>query len=92
MKREQKYDHFSHCKASIRYHIIFSTKYRRDCLQGIRKEVLDAFRRVERASDFKILKMELDRDHIHLLMTWKPDLSISQVVRRLKQMTDRILW
>lgn len=91
-KSNKIYHTFSHAKTSLRYHIIFSTKYRRKCLNKIRKSVLDAFHTTESKSDFKILMLELDKDHIHLLVTWKPSLSIKQVVSRLKQMTQKIIW
>jgi len=77
----------AHAKTSIRYHIIFSTKYRRKCLSEIREIILDSFRYIESKSAFKILYMEVDKDHIHFLMTWKPSLSITQVVSRMKQMS-----
>lgn len=91
-KSNKIYHSFSQTKTSLRYHIIFSTKYRRKCLDEIRESVLEAFYTVETKSDFKILTMELDKDHIHLLITWKPSLSIKQVVSRLKQMTQKIIW
>lgn len=91
-KATKIYHSFYHAKTSLRYHLIFSTTFRRKCLDEIHDAVLDAFRQVERVSDFKIIAMELDKDHIHLLVTFKPALSIAQVVRRLKQMTQKIIW
>jgi len=88
-KATKIYECFSHAKTSLRYHIIFSTKYRRKCLSQIRETVLNAFKETEKVSDFKILIMELDKDHIHLLLKWKPHFSIEQIVRRLKQMTTK---
>lgn len=91
-KATKIYECFSHAKTSLRYHIIFSTKYRRKCLSQIRETVLNAFKETEKVSDFKILIMELDKDHIHLLLKWKPHFSIEQIVRRLKQMTTKLIW
>lgn len=87
-----KYETFSHAKTSIKYHIIFSTKYRRKCLDQIHDSVISAFKEVEEHSDFKILCMELDKDHIHLLVQFKPHWSIEQVVHRLKQMSTYNIW
>lgn len=72
--------------------MIFSTKYRRDCLSEIRESVIDSFRKIENTSDFKILEMEIDKNHIHFLVTFKPSLSITQVVRRLKQLSTYHIW
>lgn len=87
-----KYQTFSHAKTLLKYHIIFSTKYRRKCLNQIHDSVIAAFREAENYSNFKILAMELDKDHIHLLLQFKPSYSIEQVVRRLKQLTTFYIW
>ena len=88
----KKYETYSHAKTKLRYHLIFSTKYRRKFLNDIRDSVLSAFNYAESISQFKILIMEVDKDHIHILITFKPNISISQVVRRLKQITTIYLW
>ena len=90
--RKNPYQTFNHAKTSLRYHIIFSTKYRRNCLKDIKNEVYEAFLYAESESNFKILKMGIDKNHIHLLITWKPRYSISQVIHRLKQMTSHYIW
>ena len=87
-----EYKSIAHAKTSLRYHIIFSTKYRRKALTGIDSTIFEAFRMAESQSDFKILEMNTDKDHIHLLVTFKPALSIEQVVRRMKQLTTRYVW
>ena len=76
----------SHCKHHIRYHIIFVTKYKRKCLDKIKQDIFDAFRYVEDKSHIKIYNMNLDADHIHLLLSFPPDYSLSQTVNRLKQL------
>ena len=49
------YDSSYHSKTYLRYHIIFSTKYRRKCLTEIRDYVLQSFKYVESISDFNIV-------------------------------------
>ena len=90
--KNNKYLTFGHAKTHLRYHLIFSTKYRKKCLTPIRESVLNAFKKSELNSHYKIIIMELDRDHIHLLITFKPFLALSQVVNRLKQLTTRYIW
>jgi putative transposase len=36
--------------------------------------------------------MEVDKDHIHLLVDYSPNVSISQIVRLLKQTTTPKVW
>ena len=86
------YDSSYNSKTYLRYHIIFSTKYRRKCLTEIRDYVLQSFKYVESISDFNIICMEIDKDHIHLLVSFPPKYSIEQIVRRMKQMTTHYLW
>lgn len=90
--KKREYISLGHAKTHLRYHLIFSTKYRKKCLNQIHDDVIMAFKKSELNSHYKILAMELDKDHIHLLITFKPFLSISQVVKRLKQLTTKYLW
>ena len=76
----------------IRYHIIFVTKYRRKCLNEIREEVFDAFRYCTTKCHLKIHNMNIDNDHIHLLISFPVDYSISQTINRLKQITTNYLY
>jgi len=86
------YKTYGHAKTNLKYHVIFSTKYRRKCLTSIRDDVLKSFKYAENMSDFTILTMEIDKDHIHFLLEFKPSLSIEQVVRRLKQISTNYLY
>lgn len=89
---DKAYTTYGHSKTNLKYHVIFSTKHRRKCLSAIREIVLAAFRYSEEISDFRILTMEIDKDHIHFLLTFKPSLSIEQVVRRLKQISTKYIY
>ena len=61
-------------------------------MDEIKQDVFDAFRYVEDKSHIKIYNMNLDADHIHLLLSFPPDYSLSQTVNRLKQMTTNYLY
>jgi putative transposase len=82
----------SHRKVHLRYHIIFVTKNHRKCLEYIKEKVFDAFRYTESKSHIKIMKMNIDKDHIHLLVSFPPEYSIEQTVSRLKQMSTNYLY
>ncbi|MCK8134480.1 IS200/IS605 family transposase [Pseudoalteromonas sp. 2CM28B] len=36
--------------------------------------------------------MEVDKDHIHILLTISPNISVASYVRRIKQSTTQSLW
>lgn len=87
-----KYKTYNHSKTKLTYHLIFSTKYRRKCLNNIHDSVISAFRFVESKSNFSIKTIELDKDHIHLMVEFGPSLSIASIVNRLKSMTTKYLY
>lgn len=81
-----------HCRLHVRYHMIFCTKYRHKCLNQIRDIVFDAFRYTESKSNITIHTMNIDKDHIHLIVSFPISYSIEQTVSRLKQMTTNYIW
>lgn len=92
MDTELRFESIAHAKTRLRYHVIFSTKYRRKCLGEVKEAILASFRYAEEKSDFKILIMNLEDDHIHFLLKFKPSLSITSVVSRMKQLSTWYLW
>jgi len=42
--------------------------------------------------DFDIMEIEVDKDHIHLLIEYNPTQSILQIVRHLKQISTYRIW
>lgn len=61
-------------------------------MNEIRQDIFDTFRYVESKSHITIYNMNLDNDHIHVLLSFPPDYSLSQTVNRLKQMTTNYLY
>jgi putative transposase len=43
-------------------------------------------------SDFDIEEMETDLNHIHFLISYPPKLSLTSIVRRLKQISTNRVW
>ena len=84
------YDRRPHSKYLILYHIIFVTKYRRKILNII--DIASIFRQIELVSNFKIVEIGVDTDHVHLLIQSVPDLSVSQIIRRIKQVPTKLCW
>lgn len=48
--------------------------------------------RISNTSNFKIQEMEVDRDHLHLLIDAMPNISVTQIVRKLKQESTVSIW
>ena len=80
-------------KVRTRYHIVLVTKYRKHALAGIEADVLDSIRDAERRSRFAIHRINTgDGNHVHMLVSIPPDMTISGTVSRIKQLTTRELW
>ena len=76
----------SHALYYTRYHVVFVTKYRRKVLKdGMGAYLMVTMRAVRRMfPDVEILEQNTDKDHIHLLLSVPPKLSVSEVVGYMK--------
>ena len=77
-------------KVCIRYHLIFACKYCKKLLSWnmvyfMKKEFLRIS--IKTDSKFCIDVLEVGKDHIHCIITCKPQVSITSIVRRLKQIS-----
>ena len=82
--------HFVYC---CRYHIVLATKYRRKifndgtfvffkkCVENITK----------RCPPIQVLEINHDRDHVHLLVSIPPTVSVGEFVRILKCNSSRLM-
>lgn len=81
----EHYRKTSHTTYDCKYHIVWITKYRKKVLQGlIAERVRDILRGICKEHDVEILKGHVSQDHVHLLVSVPPHLSISKLVQYLK--------
>ena len=72
----------------IHLHLVWVTKYRKPVLVGaVGSGVRDLIREICGASDVLILKGHVSKDHVHLLVSIPPQVTISRLVQRLKGKT-----
>ena len=88
-----EYEPKPHCKYLIALHLILVVKYRKPLLNGrlgefVKKTVFN----VSLSSDFRIEEVEIDKDHIHMLITIDTRYSVGQHARRIKQATTAKIW
>jgi putative transposase len=82
----------SHSIHQMHVHLVWSTKYRYEVLQGdIQRRCRDLIRQTCDTLDIQILKGVVSKDHIHLHLSYPPKLSISDIMRRLKGRSAKIL-
>jgi putative transposase len=71
----------SHCVYDTRYHLVWAPKYRKWVLQGaIRQRVKELFQEIAEHHGFELEELEVDKDHVHLFLSFPPKYSIGQVV------------
>ena len=77
--------HGFHSVHNLQVHLVWITKYRYQVLQGdIQLRCREIIRQSCNSLDIRILKGVVSKDHIHLPISYPPQLSISDIVKRLK--------
>lgn len=88
-----EYNTLGHEKFKIRYHIIFSTRWRRKCLEEMHDDLLISFKRAESLQNrWTIAVVETDKDHVHFLIESTPIVSPIEIVHKLKQISTYDMW
>ncbi|MBZ5752497.1 IS200/IS605 family transposase [Metabacillus rhizolycopersici] len=82
----------NHSNFLLMCHLIFVCKYRKKLLIQLGNDVKQLMHDIANRYHFRIVEMEVDKDHIHLLIQYEPKMSILEIVRLLKQMTTFHIW
>jgi putative transposase len=88
----KQYRKASHSVYDLKYHIVWITKYRKPVLtKEIGTRVRDLVRMICASLAVEIVKGNVSRDHVHLLVSVPPTLSVTRLVQRTKGLTSRRL-
>ena len=78
---------------SIKYHIVWCTKYRHKVLvDEIDEKLKEIIMGIAADNNFTIEEMETDLDHIHLLISCSPQHYIPNIIKALKGVSARLLF
>lgn len=91
-KINKNYKSLNHSKFILTYHIIFTCKYRKKLLVRYGNDIKQIMFDISKKYDFIIKEMEVDKDHIHLMIDSVPKLSPLMIVRILKQQSTIEIW
>ena len=84
--------HSSHTVSRLTVHLVWVTKYRYHVLEGeIKVRCRDLLRQICDSEDVRILKGVVSKDHVHMHIEYPPKLSISELMKRLKGRSSRLL-
>src|SRR5664280_1255384 len=84
--------HGRHCVFLMHVHLVFITKYRRNVFT---REILEDLQGIFSSvcADFgaKLIEFDGEHDHVHLLVSYPPKVSVSVLVNSLKCVSSRIV-
>ena len=82
----------SHSVYDLKYHLVWITKYRKPVMRGeMAKRLRELIRETAATLDVYILSGHVASDHVHLLVSVPPNLSVSDLIQRLKGRSSRKL-
>ena len=83
----------SHTKWRCKYHIVFAPKYRRQAIYGqIKRDIGVILRKLCEQKHVEIIEAELCPDHVHMLVSIRPNLRVSQFVGYLKGKSSLMIF
>ena len=75
----------AHSKWNCKYHIVFAPKYRRQVIYGkLKAEIGKILRKLCEQKEVEIIEAEACPDHIHMLVSIPPSMSVAEFVGYLK--------
>ena len=88
----REYREGAHTVYDLKYHLVWVTKYRYKVLVGpVAVRARDLIRQVCMAREIKILKGHVSRDHVHLMVSSPPKLSVSDLAQYVKGRSSHVL-
>ena len=91
MKNEVK--HTTHSSYRCEYHVVFAPKYRRKVIyKTVRQDIIEIIKKLCREMKVEIIEGEACPDHIHLLVSIPPYMSVSQFMGRLKSKSALMIF
>ena len=83
----------AHSKYRCQYHIVFAPKYRRKEIYGkLKKDIGEILRKLCEQKGAEIIEAEACKDHIHMLVSIPPHISIAQFMGYLKGKSSLMIF
>lgn len=82
----------SHTKHRLMYHIVWIPKYRKRALKGeIAVRIKELLLECAEMNEWRIDELNIQPDHVHMLIQVKPNINVSKVVQLFKGGSSRII-
>ena len=82
----------SHSKYDLKVHLIWIPKYRKRVLTGqVAERARDILRQICMEHEIHIVSGKVAADHVHLFVSYRPQIAVAKMVQYLKGTSSRIL-
>ncbi len=93
MSKKFDNDSLSHTRWNCKYHIVFAPKYRRQIIYGkIKNDIGKILRMLCERKGVEIIEAEACSDHIHMLVSIPPKISVSSFMGYLKGKSSLMIF
>lgn len=80
----------AHATYDLKYHLVWITKFRKPVLRGaVGLRLKELVQQTCAGLDVEILKGHISPDHVHLLVSVPPQVSVSELMQRIKGRSSR---
>ena len=87
-----KYKTGSHTKYRLMVHIVWIPKYRKRVLRGaIASRLKELIYECSEVNRWQVEELNVQPDHVHLLLQFRPDMCISKMVQLIKGKSSRVI-
>ena len=88
----ENYRTAAHTRFDIKYHFVWTTKYRKSVLAGqVAVRARELIREVCKTNEIEILQGHVSPDHVHILVSAPPNMSASKIMQYVKGKSSRKL-
>ena len=82
----------SHSKYDLKVHLIWIPKYRKRVLTGqVAERTRDVLRQICMEHEIHIVSGKVAADHVHMFVSYRPQMAVAKMVQYLKGTSSRIL-
>ena len=82
----------SHTKYRLMYHLVWLPKYRKRILEGaVKRRLTELFLECAEINGWKIVELNIQQDHVHMVLQLKQTVSVRQAVQRFKGGSSKVI-
>jgi putative transposase len=87
-----KYWHGAHTTHRLMYHLVWVPKYRKRLLQGqVAERLKELLQECADMNRWQIEELNIQKDHIHILVQMRPEVSVSKMVQLFKGSSSKVI-